>query len=153
MNVADWDKTLDLNLRAVFLCAQAQGKIMLAAGYGKIINTASMSGSIVNAPQHQLAYNASKAGVLHLTRSLAAEWGARGVRVNSISPGYTRTKLLEDHGKPRGATHGDHVDITHSDEAHGRGHRFARRRRVSRFSGVGLHDGERFGLDGGYSCW
>ena len=55
-----------------------------------------MSGSIVNAPQHQLAYNASKAGVLHLTRSLAAEWGARGVRVNSISPGYTRTKLLDD---------------------------------------------------------
>jgi NAD(P)-dependent dehydrogenase (short-subunit alcohol dehydrogenase family) len=95
MTTEDWDKMFDLNLRAVFLCAQAQGKAMLAAGYGKIINTASMSGSIVNTPQHQLAYNTSKAGVIHLTRSLAAEWATRGVRVNSISPGYTRTKLLE----------------------------------------------------------
>ena len=68
---------------------------MLEAGYGKIINTASMSGHIVNMPQHQAAYNASKAGVIHLTRTLAAEWAAHGVRVNSISPGYMRTALLE----------------------------------------------------------
>ena len=68
---------------------------MLEAGYGKIINTASMSAHISNTPQNQAAYNASKAGVLHLTRSLAAEWAGRGVRVNSISPGYTRTALVE----------------------------------------------------------
>ena len=68
---------------------------MLEAGYGKIINTASMSGHIVNMPQNQAAYNASKAGVLHLTRTLAAEWASRGVRVNSISPGYTRTALVD----------------------------------------------------------
>jgi NAD(P)-dependent dehydrogenase (short-subunit alcohol dehydrogenase family) len=91
-----WDKVIDLNLTGVFLCAQAEGRVMLKAGYGKIINTASMSGHIVNYPQNQTAYNASKAAVIHLTRSLATEWASRGVRVNSISPGYTRTKLVDD---------------------------------------------------------
>jgi NAD(P)-dependent dehydrogenase (short-subunit alcohol dehydrogenase family) len=96
MSEADWDKVLDINLKGVFLCAQAEARVMLKAGYGKIINTASISGSIVNTPQKQCNYNASKAGVVHLTRSLAAEWAPYGIRVNSISPGYTRTKLVED---------------------------------------------------------
>ena len=96
MPEADWDRMISINLKGVFLCAQAEAKVMLAAGYGKIINTASMSGHIVNTPQNQAAYNTSKAGVLHLTRSLAAEWAERGVRVNTISPGYTRTALVDD---------------------------------------------------------
>jgi NAD(P)-dependent dehydrogenase (short-subunit alcohol dehydrogenase family) len=96
MSESDWDKMLDLNLKGVFLCTQAEARVMLSAGYGKIINTASMSASIVNTPQNQAHYNASKAGVLHLTRSLAAEWASRGVRANCISPGYTRTSLVED---------------------------------------------------------
>jgi NAD(P)-dependent dehydrogenase (short-subunit alcohol dehydrogenase family) len=91
----EWEKILDLNLNAVYLCAREEAKVMLRKGYGKIINTASMSGYIVNTPQNQAAYNASKAGVLHLTRSLAAEWAPKGIRVNSISPGYTKTILVE----------------------------------------------------------
>jgi NAD(P)-dependent dehydrogenase (short-subunit alcohol dehydrogenase family) len=92
----DWRRVMAINLDGVFWCARAEARVMLAAGYGKIVNTASMSGHISNTPQNQAAYNASKAGVLHLTRSLAAEWAPRGVRVNSISPGYTRTKLVDD---------------------------------------------------------
>jgi NAD(P)-dependent dehydrogenase (short-subunit alcohol dehydrogenase family) len=93
---ADWDKVITLNLTGVYLCCKHEGRTMLESKYGKIINTASMSGHIVNTPQNQVGYNTSKAGVIHLSRSLAAEWATRGVRVNSISPGYTRTKLVED---------------------------------------------------------
>jgi NAD(P)-dependent dehydrogenase (short-subunit alcohol dehydrogenase family) len=93
---ANWTRVLTLNLDAVFFCAQAEARVMFPSGYGKIINTASMSGHIVNTPQNQVPYNTSKAGVIHMTRSLAAEWASRGIRVNSISPGYTRTMLVEN---------------------------------------------------------
>jgi NAD(P)-dependent dehydrogenase (short-subunit alcohol dehydrogenase family) len=95
MDFDEWKKVIDLNLNAVYRCAQAEAKVMIEAGYGKMINTASMSAHISNTPQNQAAYNSSKAGVLHLTRSLAAEWAPKGIRVNSISPGYTRTALVE----------------------------------------------------------
>ncbi len=95
MDYAEWKKVIDLNLNSVYRCAQAESRVMLEKGYGKMINTASMSAHISNTPQNQAAYNASKAGVLHLTRSLAAEWAPRGIRVNSISPGYTKTALVE----------------------------------------------------------
>ena len=105
MSLVEWQHMLDINLTGVFLCAQAEAQVMLPAGYGKIINTASMSGHIVNAPQNQACYNTTKAGVIHLTRSLATEWATRGVRVNSISPGYTRTQLVDDLLKtPEGQT-------------------------------------------------
>ncbi|MEA3407781.1 MAG: SDR family oxidoreductase [Chloroflexota bacterium] len=98
MSEEDWDAVVNVNLKGVFLCCQAEGQVMLKQGYGKIINTASMSAHIVNRPQNQVAYNASKAGVVHLTKSMAAEWAPRGVRVNCISPGYTRTALVDEVG-------------------------------------------------------
>ena len=91
----EWRKILALNLDAVFLCARCEAREMAKKGYGKIINTASMSAHIANTPQNQCAYNASKAGVLHLTRSLAAEWAPHNILVNSISPGYTKTELVD----------------------------------------------------------
>jgi NAD(P)-dependent dehydrogenase (short-subunit alcohol dehydrogenase family) len=95
MSEADWDAVVDLNLKAVFLCSQAAGKTMIARKSGSIINIASMSAHIVNYPQPQVSYNAAKAGVVHLTRSMAAEWARYGVRVNAISPGYVNTDLLQ----------------------------------------------------------
>jgi NAD(P)-dependent dehydrogenase (short-subunit alcohol dehydrogenase family) len=91
----EWRKILALNLDAVFACAQAEAREMVKNGYGKIINTASMSAHISNTPQNQCAYNTSKAGVLHMTRSLAAEWAPKNIMVNSISPGYTKTALVD----------------------------------------------------------
>ena len=90
------ESLIQANLMGSFWCCKVFGEHMVSQGYGKIINTASMSGHIVNTPQNQSAYNTSKAGVIHLTSSLATEWATRGVRVNSISPGYTRTQLVDD---------------------------------------------------------
>jgi len=88
-----WQRTLDINLTGVFLSCQAEGRAMLSRGKGSIINIASMSGVIVNRGLVQAHYNSSKAGVIHLSKSLAMEWVARGLRVNSISPGYTLTPM------------------------------------------------------------
>jgi NAD(P)-dependent dehydrogenase (short-subunit alcohol dehydrogenase family) len=88
-----WLNVIDVNLNGLFWCCRAFGKHMLAAGSGSIVNIGSMSGFIVNKPQPQAYYNASKAGVHHLTKSLAAEWGARGVRVNAVAPTYINTPL------------------------------------------------------------
>ncbi|KAK7550041.1 short-chain dehydrogenase [Phyllosticta citricarpa] len=87
-------RLIDINLTGAFLVAQAVGRKMIASkAGGSIILVASMSGSIVNYPQEQSCYNASKAGVVQLTKSLATEWARHGIRVNAISPGYMDTAL------------------------------------------------------------
>ena len=97
MTLEQWRKVVDVDLTAQFLMARAAGQRMIKAGKGgAIISTASMSGHIVNVPQPQCAYNAAKAGLIHLTKSLATEWAKYNIRVNCISPGYMATPLSID---------------------------------------------------------
>ena len=145
----DWHRVIDINLHAVFYCCREFGKIMLAQGKGSIINTASMSGLIVNTPQPQAAYNVSKAGVIMLTKSLAAEWAKRGVRVNSISPGYISTEMAKTANpewKP------DWVRLTPMG-------RFGETREVASAvvylasDASSYFTGSNLVVDGGYTCW
>jgi NAD(P)-dependent dehydrogenase (short-subunit alcohol dehydrogenase family) len=147
----EWLNILNVNINGVFWCCRAVGKHMLGQRSGVIVNIASMSGLVANKPQPQAAYNTSKAGVIMLTKSLAAEWAGRGVRVNSVSPGYIGTELTklgmsnEDWKRtwlemtPQGAV-GNPSDVAHavlylaSDAA-----RFA--------------TGTNLVIDGGYTCW
>jgi NAD(P)-dependent dehydrogenase (short-subunit alcohol dehydrogenase family) len=96
MSFEAWQRMIDVNLTGVFLCAQAVGKKMIEQGTkGSIINISSICAHIVVVPQKQCHYNASKGGVGMLTKSLAVEWAEHGIRVNAISPGYIKTKILD----------------------------------------------------------
>ncbi|WP_415854411.1 SDR family NAD(P)-dependent oxidoreductase [Sinomonas sp. G460-2] len=90
-----WRKVMSVNLDGVFLMSREVGRRMVSRGSGSIVNISSMSGMIANVPQAQASYNASKAGVIMLTKSAAVEWAGSGVRVNSIAPGYMKTALTE----------------------------------------------------------
>jgi NAD(P)-dependent dehydrogenase (short-subunit alcohol dehydrogenase family) len=89
----EWQSVLDVNVNGVWNCAQAFGRRLVDQGHGVIVNLGSISAQIVNRPQWQPGYNASKAAVHQLTKSLAAEWAPHGVRVNALAPGYIKTEM------------------------------------------------------------
>ncbi|KAK8075815.1 NAD(P)-binding protein [Apiospora hydei] len=98
----EWNRVLSVNTTGVFLCAQAAAKQMVKQGTGGSMTfIASISAHRVNYPQPQVSYNVSKAGVMAMVKSLAAEWAVHGIRVNSVSPGYMDTILNEGSGSTR----------------------------------------------------
>lgn len=95
MTLDTWRSVIDTNLTGVFLSCQAEGQAMLRHGRGSIVNIGSISATIANRGLQQIHYNSAKAGVMHLSRSLALEWADRGIRVNVVSPGYTATPMAK----------------------------------------------------------
>ena len=146
-----WLNVIDVNLNGLFWCCRAFGKTMLAAGRGSIINIGSMSGFIVNKPQQQAYYNASKAAVHHLTKSLAAEWGARGVRVNAVAPTYINTPLTA-HAKTNEAMMGAWIDGTPMARL-GEPDEIAAVVLFLASDASSLLTGSIVLADGGYTCW
>ena len=151
MDDASWLKVLDVNLNGLFWCCRAFGKAMLDQGGGVIVNVGSMSGDIVNYPQQQANYNASKAAVHHLTRSLATEWAARGVRVHAVAPTYIATELTKQAAAdPQISRHW--IDGTPMGRL-GQPEEIASVILFLAGEGASLMTGAVVTADGGYTCW
>jgi NAD(P)-dependent dehydrogenase (short-subunit alcohol dehydrogenase family) len=146
-----WQKHIEINLNGVFRCCRDFGRVMLAQGSGAIVNIGSMSGFIVNKPQEQSFYNASKAGVHHLTKSLAAEWATRGVRVNAVAPTYIETTLTR-FGMDNPNLYPHWLDMTPMRRV-GQPEEIASVVHFLASDAASLLTGSIVLADGGYTCW
>ncbi len=145
-----WLNVNDVNYNGVFWCNRAFGRYMLKAGRGAIVNIGSMSGYIVNRPQLQTYYNASKAAVHHLTASLAVEWADRGVRVNAVAPTYIETEMTKT------VVDKKMMDIWIRDTPMGRmgqPHEIASVVHFLACDASSLITGATVKADGGFTCW
>ncbi|TKI05213.1 SDR family oxidoreductase [Martelella alba] len=150
METAQWQRVIDINLTGVWHSCKAEAELMIKTGGGSIINIASMSGVIVNRGLEQAHYNSAKAGVIHLTKSLAMEWTDKHIRVNAISPGYTATPM---NTRP---------EMVHQTQAFESQTPMQRMARVEEMAGPALFlasdaasfcTGVDLLVDGGFVCW
>lgn len=147
-----WRLHMDVNLDGLFWCCRAFGRQMLAAGKGSIVNIGSMSGFIVNKPQPQAFYNASKAAVHHLTKSLACEWAERGVRVNAVAPTYIETPLTKFGMEGNPEMYKVWLDMTPMRRV-GQPEEIASTVLFLASDASSLLTGSIVAADGGYTCW
>jgi len=147
-----WRFHMDVNVDGVFWCCRAFGRHMLERGSGAIVNIGSMSGFIVNKPQPQSFYNASKAAVHHLTKSLAAEWGKRGVRVNAVAPTYIETPLTAFGIKENPQMYATWLEMTPMGRV-GQPDEIASVVHFLASDASSLMTGSIVLADGGYTCW
>ena len=147
-----WRFHMEVNVDGLFWCCRAFGRQMLEQGNGSIVNIGSMSGFIVNKPQPQSFYNASKAAVHHLTRSLAAEWAARGVRVNAVAPTYIETPLTSFGIKENPEMYKIWLEMTPMGRV-GQPEEIASVVHFLASDAASLVTGAIVAADGGYTCW
>ena len=147
-----WRFHMDVNVDGLFWCCRAFGRQMLKQGSGSIVNIGSMSGFIVNKPQPQSFYNASKAAVHHLTRSLAAEWAKRGVRVNAVAPTYIETPLTSFGIRENEAMYKVWLEMTPMGRV-GQPDEIASVVHFLASDAASLMTGSIVLADGGYCCW
>jgi NAD(P)-dependent dehydrogenase (short-subunit alcohol dehydrogenase family) len=147
-----WRFHMDVNVDGVFWCCRAFGREMLKQGKGAIVNIGSMSGYIVNKPQPQSFYNASKAAVHHLTRSLAVEWAPRGVRVNAVAPTYIETPLTSFGIKENPEMYKTWLEMTPMGRV-GQPDEIASVVQFLASDAASLVTGTIVLADGGYTCW